>query len=202
MVATVAALACLAIALVPQAARAWDDNVIGVKIRIGARFDNVRMCVATPAGVRGGPAADISFFWENTDSSGQAIELDVPVLRPILFAASFHMLQFEPTVTYSTRQGDIDKNAFIVGPTLGLSLHYGPDYKSESKGANRGPSFFAMGPILGVYLGADFARPGETFNYRLGATPYLTPLFGIGDPAGHRGAAIGALVDNHLRFTL
>jgi hypothetical protein len=59
----------------------------------------------------------------------------------------------------------------VAGPTLGVSLHYGPDYESASSGDKRGPSFFAIGPTIGGYLGLDFKRPEKTFNFELGLTP-------------------------------
>jgi hypothetical protein len=57
-----------------------------------------------------------------------------------------------------------------------------------------------MGPIVGAYAGLDFRRPGETFNFQLGLSPYVTPLFGIRDPQNHRGVVIGGLLDGIFRF--
>jgi hypothetical protein len=178
-----------------------DGTVIfGVKVRAGGRFDNVRMCVASPAGAKGGPAMDVSLFAEVGVADEIAIEVDVPFVRPLLFAAAFRMLQFEPSVAlkfYRDTSGSMD---LVAGPVVGVSLHYGPDYESERKGDGRRPSFFAIGPTVGGYFGLDFARPGETFNFELGLTPYITPLFGVGDPDGHRGLVIGGLIDGSFRF--
>jgi hypothetical protein len=177
-----------------------DEVVLGVKVRFGGRYDDVRMCVASDPGVKGGIAADVSFFMEFGVHADWALHVDLPVFRPILFAASFGMLQFEPAVTakYRVRTGgSVD---VLVGPTLGLSMHYGPDYRSASSGAGRSPSFFAMGPTVGGYVGLDFLRPGKAFNFQIGVSPYVSPLFSIGDPAGHRGVVAGGLVDALFRW--
>jgi hypothetical protein len=172
----------------------------GFKIRIGGRYDNVRKCVASPTGTKGGIAADISAFADFPAGDGTAIHVDLPVMRPILFALAFHMLQFEPTVALNFSDRSSNKVGWVAGPALGVSLHYGPDYHSEASGPGRTPSFFAMGPIIGAYAGLDFRRPGDTFNFQLGLSPYVTPLFGIGDPQDHRGVVIGGLVDGIFRF--
>jgi hypothetical protein len=182
---------------VAQQARG-DPFVFGVKIRAGGRYDNVRRCVATNQGTPGGPAADISLFAEIPVGDGKALHVDLPVMRPILFAAAFKMLQFEPTVTLKFRStsasaGDI---GWVAGPVLGVTLHYGPDYKSELSGEK----FFAVGPIVGGYVGLDFRRANKNFNFELGITPYFIPLFGVNDPKDHRGVVLGALLDAAFRF--
>jgi hypothetical protein len=98
-IATVLSVALLAGKL--YAAASPDSQArIGLKIRIGGRFDNVRMCVASPAGAKGGVAADISVFAEFPVNNNEALlHFDLPLMRPILFAFAFRMLQFEPIVT-------------------------------------------------------------------------------------------------------
>ncbi len=171
--------------------------VLGVRITLGGRYDNVRRCVATPRGTPGGPAGDIQFFVEVPLKSDLALTINLPVMRPILFATAFKVLQFEPDVSLTWRRPASEGVDWIVGPSLGLSLHYGPDYTSELSG----PKFFAMGPTFGGYFGLDFKRPG-TFNFQLGLHPYVTPLFGIADPAGHQGVVVGAMLEGPFRFTL
>jgi hypothetical protein len=177
-----------------------DPMRFGFKIRMGGRYDNVRKCVASKTGTKGGIAADISAFADFPVATGTAVHVDLPVMRPILFAAAFHMLQFEPTASLQFSDRSSNKTGWVAGPTLGVSLHYGPDYNSETSGPGRTPSFFAMGPIVGAYAGLDFRRPGETFNFQLGLSPYVTPLFGIRDPQNHRGVVIGGLLDGIFRF--
>ena len=125
----------------------------GINGMLGGRYDNLRMCVATDAGVKGGPFGDIqlNLKWDNV--SGKSTILSIPVMRPILFGAAFKMLQFEPEISIIFNH----YRSVMLGAGLGLSLHYGPDYKSDLD--NRGPDFFATGPLIsglaGVKLGSD-----------------------------------------------
>lgn len=177
-----------------------DDPFFGFKLRFGGRYDNVRMCVATPPGVKGGIAADISLFADIHLEHGATVHLDLPVMRPILFGFAFKMLQFEPTVALRFSDKSSDRARWDAGPVLGVSLHYGPDYNSESSGDNRTADFFALGPTVGAYVGLNFHRPGEKFDFRLGVSPYVTSLFGLRDPDNHKGIVIGGLVDASFRF--
>jgi len=179
------------------------DNVFksfGFKIRIGGRYDNIRKCVASKTGTKGGPAADISAFVNLPINNNSSFHVDLPIMRPILFAIAFRMLQFEPTVAFNFYHRINNNIDWLAGPALGLSLHYGPDYNSEAFGPQRGPSFFAMGPIIGAYTGFDFKRPQKIFNFQLGISPYITPLFSIQDPQNHKGIVIGALADGIFCF--
>lgn len=186
----------LLVSIKALAADSDRSYVIGVKLRAGGRFDDVRKCVATSKGTPGGPAADISAFVELPIGEDKAVHLDLPVMRPILFAIAFDMLQFEPSATlkfFDTQSEDV---GWVLGPTLGISLHYGPDYQSDLDGYR----FFAIGPIIGGYLGLDFPRPGKGFNFELGMTPYLIPLFGVDDAGDHRGVVVGGLLDASFRL--
>ncbi len=195
----------LMIILIPSFAFSQNDLLnkqpeFGLKIRAGGRYDNVRMCVASPAGSKGGPAADVSFFTEFGISDNAALHIDIPIFRPILFGVSFDMLQFEPSATlkfHKTLSANMD---YISGPILGISFHYGPDYKSESSGIYRTNSFFAIGPIVGGYFGIKFKRPEKSFNFELGISPYLIPLFSINDPLNHKGIVAGGLLDASFSF--
>lgn len=185
---------------IPVEALAQQDNsllVFGFKVTVGGRYDNVRMCVGSPPGVKGGPAVDIAFFAQVGLKSDTSLIVTVPVMRPILFGAAFGMLQFEPEVTLAFRQHGGEKVDLIVGPTIGLSFHHGPDYESARSGPDRRPSFFAMGPRIGFYIGLDFRRPGESFNFQLGLHPYATTLF---SPEEHRGVVLGGTLDGMFRF--
>ena len=177
-----------------------ENTLFGVKIRVGGRYDNVRMCVATPPGVKGGMAADISAFAEIPVREGTKLHIDLPVMRPILFAAAFRMLQFEPTVMVQFSDKSGREGGFVAGPVLGVSLHYGPDYHSEPKGNGRTADFFALGPILGAYAGVNFIKPEKKYDFQLGISPYVTPLFGIRDSENHKGIVVGGLLDGTFRF--
>lgn len=184
----------------PEAGITNQTVVFGAKVRAGGRFDNVRMCVASPAGAQGGPAADISLFAEIPLVDRVSLDLDLPFFRPVLFGLAFQMLQFEPSATLKFRKVGSGKVDLIAGPTLGVSLHYGPDYKSGPSGSARTSSFFAMGPMIGGYFGLDFKRPNQAYNFQLGLTPYVEALFGINDPQNHRGVVVGGLLDLQFRF--
>ncbi len=196
----------LALLLAPGVARAQaehDDGktlLFGFKVSVGGRYDDVRMCVATPAGVKGGPALDVSFFAEIGIKSDVSVIVNVPLFRPIMFAAAFRMLQFEPDVTLAFRQDVGDRLDLVVGPTIGFIFHYGPDYASERSGPGRTPSFFAMGPRIGAYLGLDFKRPDSGFNFQLGIQPYASPLFAAGDAQPSQGVVLGGTLDGLFRF--
>lgn len=177
-----------------------DQTIYGLKLRFGGRYDDVRKCVASPTGTKGGIAADISAFTEIPAGNGTVIHIDLPVMRPILFAFAFRMLQFEPTVTLKFSDKSDGNVRWTGGPMLGVSMHYGPDYHSESSGPGRTASFYAMGPIIGGYAGLDFRNPGKNFNFQLGVSPYVAPLLGIGDPQNHRGVVIGGLIDGLFCF--
>jgi len=199
-------IAALGIALVASPAGAAPDDpatatFVGVALRGGGRFDNVRMCVASPAGTPGGPAADVSLFVDVPVGGAASVLVDLPVMRPILFGAAFRMLQFEPTVGLRFRRDTGGRVGLVAGPTLGLSLHYGPDYRSAPSGSGRGPSFLALGPQVGGFLGLHFPRPEGRFDLQLGVSPYVAALWGVNDPAGHRGVVAGGLLDVLLRLS-
>ncbi|MCP4599374.1 MAG: hypothetical protein GY847_02365 [Proteobacteria bacterium] len=178
-----------------------NQVIFGFKIRAGGRYDNVRMCVGSPAGVKGGPALDISLFGEFGVADNISVSIDLPVFRPIFFGAVFSMLQFEPEVTLNFRIQTDGKVDLIAGPSVGMSLHYGPDYNSDKSSDGRGASFFALGPRIGGYFAVDFKRPEETFNFQLGLHPYFTSLFSVNDPEDHRGIVVGGTLDGLFRFT-
>jgi hypothetical protein len=101
--------------------------ILGTKLSAGGRFDNVRRCVASSAGTRGGPAADVSFLVEIPLRKRLALAVNIPVFRPVLFGLAFKMLQFEPDVTLVFRRPVGSTTDLVFGPSLGLSLHWGPD---------------------------------------------------------------------------
>jgi hypothetical protein len=192
----------LLVALPAEAQSHEPRSVFGFRARFGGRYDDVRMCVATDAGVKGGPAGDMAVFVEVPLERNVSLDLDLPVFRPVFFGASFDMLQFEPSASLRYRKVTSGKVDPIGGPTLGMTLHYGPDYESTNRSPGRGPSFFALGPTLGGYGGLDFKRPDKTSNVQLGLTAYVTPLFSVDDPADHRGIVIGGSLDASFRFAL
>jgi hypothetical protein len=172
----------------------------GLQLSAGGRYDNVRKCVASSAGSPGGPAADISVFGEVGLGGSTSLIFNLPVMRPVLFGLAFRMLQFEPDVTLAFRKASSARLDWVIGPTLGITLHYGADYHSEGTGDDAGPTFFALGPTIGAYLGMDFKRPERATNFQIGIHPYVTPLFAISDPGEHRGIVVGGLLVGQLRW--
>ncbi len=172
----------------------------GIKVSAGGRYDNVRLCVASSQGTPGGPAADVSLFGDFALSERTYLHINLPIMRPILFGGAFSMLQFEPEMAlifFRPLNQNID---WLFGPTLGLTLHYGPDYLSPREKDQYGPSFFAMGPMVGVFFGTEFLRPSSAWTLQLGIHPYLTALFGIDDPGNHKGVVVGGMLEGRFRF--
>ena len=172
----------------------------GVKARMGGRYDNVRMCVATDPGVNGGPAMDISLSFVRSVGAKSVIEFDLPAMRPLLFGAAFTMVPFEPSVTLKFTLIESTTYALAVGPMLGVSLHYGPDKDSDLSGSDRTASFLAAGPMAGAYAGVTFKRPRGWFDLQVGVTLYGTPLFSIQDDEDHSGYVLGGSLDIGLLF--
>jgi len=170
------------------------DYSFGVMFMAGGRYDNIRMCVASPAGTRGGPIADIMLVTRYSLSSRTALAFHLPVMRPVLFGIRFDMLQFEPEFTLEFKKRLNDKRALVTGPGLGLSFHYGPDYNSDLD--NRGEDFWALGPFLSWNVGLAFEREGTTRS-RIGLKLFYVPLFAR-DRAD--GTVLGAALTYHYFF--
>ncbi len=153
----------------------WAENQrgvsLGLRILAGGRYDNVRMCVGSAAGVPGGPIGEVYLDVRVPVSESGAVVINVPLFRPIMFAAAFDMLQLEPTVMYEHTFGDGTGTQPVVGGGLGIILHHGPDYHSSQE--DRGDSFFSVGPLLNGFAGLKF---GET-NVTAGVKGFFSPLF-------------------------
>ena len=200
VIAVVIATAGLTIPTETQAAEGDDDYIFGIRLRLGWKYDNIRICGATPKGAPHGPDIDISLFSEIPLSDTTAIDINLPVFRPVMFWTAARLVQFEPEATLLIRVDDTGDTHSVIGPSLGVSVHYGPDLNSGMTDADRGPSFFAIGPRIGGYAGFDFVRPSDGFNFQLGLNPYVTPLFTVGDPEHHRGLISGMTLDSSFRF--
>ncbi|MDY7028211.1 MAG: hypothetical protein SVR04_07950 [Spirochaetota bacterium] len=88
----------------------------------------------------GSPIGNVYFDIRVPVSESGTVVINVPLFRPIVFAAAFDMLQLEPTVTYEHSFGEEGGTQPVVGGGLGLILHYGPDYNSSQE--DPGESFF------------------------------------------------------------
>ncbi|MHC1703564.1 MAG: hypothetical protein AB9846_06620 [Tenuifilaceae bacterium] len=146
----------------------------GILFMSGGRYDNLRRCAATSAGTKGGPIADIMLVTRKTISDKYALTFNLPVMRPILFGLAFKMLQFEPEFILEMNKHLSDRVDLVAGPGVGVSFHYGPDYKSELKDPDN--SFFAIGPFFSWQTGIAFKRDGIAKS-TVGLKAFYTPLF-------------------------
>ncbi len=147
----------------------------GFSVMMGGRYDNMRMCIASPAGTPGGMVADVAFFMRFKTSPHFAFSLSVPVFRPILFGAAFHMLQYESDVAFEFSVPVSDRVDFVTGPGIGVSYHYGPDYFAD-KDDDNAEKFFALGPMVSYYAAFDFKWPGN-YATRVGIRLFHVSLF-------------------------
>ena len=150
------------------------NNSYGILFMAGGRYDNVRMCVASPAGVKGGTMADIMLVAKHKLNESHSFSFNLPVMRPILFGLAFNMLQFEPEFTFEYNKLINEKIDFVTGPGIGISFHYGPDYNSDL--SNLGPSFFAIGPFFSWQNGIAFKKE-SVIKSIAGLKVFYVPLF-------------------------
>jgi hypothetical protein len=165
----------------------------GIMAMGGGRYDDVRMCVASPAGVKGGPIGDIMLAFRYRKNDKFAFVFNLPVFRPVLFAAAFNLLQFEPEANFEIHKVINEKRNIFTGPGLGLSLNYGPDYKSNND--NPTESFFSVGPIINYQIGFLFKTKVQN---SLVLKAFYIPLFSSN---GHdNGNVAGAALQYALYF--
>jgi hypothetical protein len=166
----------------------------GFGIMFGARYDDLRMCVASPAGVKGGMIADITFNTRVHLSDACDMIVKLPVMRPLLFAFAFRMLQFEPEVTFDFKFAPAEAVTLSGGFGIGVSLHYGPDYTSDME--HRGEDFFAAGPYLSGYFALQF--PGIAAQAtKMGLRAFYVPLFSASHPIG---TVLGGALEVQMYF--
>ncbi|MBD3390823.1 MAG: hypothetical protein GF418_02205 [Chitinivibrionales bacterium] len=185
----------LALWVLPAAVGAVDKLSLGVNVMLGGRYDDLRMCVASPAGIKGGPIADVMLEGRAYVSDRLAVGMRIPVMRPILFGAAFHMLQFEPEILCEYRIGDADDVHFIVGPSLGASFHYGPDYTAGREDTDR-DDFFAAGPLVSAQFGVGFPHSAGLKRIA-GMRAFYAPLFAKEHAPG---TVVGAALEGHFEF--
>lgn len=169
-----------------------DKFSFGITIIAGGRYDNLRMCVASPQGVKGGPIADIFLNFTFLIKEDFNIAVKLPVMRPVLFAAAFKMLQFEPEVDFIFKRNINGNLKFIGSAGVGMSFHYGPDYQSGIK--DRGDSFFAIGPMITGNVGFGFGSKKEQMLTLKG---FYIPLF---SKERDTGTVIGGALDYTILF--
>ncbi len=170
-----------------------DDMSWGLHLMAGARYDDLRMCVGSPAGVKGGPIVDGYLDLRFPAGENAALAVNIPVIRPILFAVAFKMLQFEPQVTYEYHFGDRESSHLVLGGGLGAIFHYGPDYTTDKD--SPGPSFFAAGPLFSVSAGLEI--PSGKGYWMPGLKIFYAPLFSADYPVG---TVAGGALELHYIF--
>ncbi len=177
----------------------FSSIIPGISFAAGGRYDEVRMCVASPAGFKGGPAFEFAaFVLEGRINQYIGLGFYIPIARPVLFAAAFKMLQFIPEAVISFHVPVNEKIDFATDIGLGASLHYGPDYRSgNNPGDFHGDSFFAAGPRASIFAGFIY-YVNDTISFKAGVRPYFEYL--IAEQIN--GKVIGAELDIQLRFVL
>jgi len=158
------------------------DVRLGILVLIGGRYDDLRMCVASKSGTKGGMIADLMLTGRYAIKDQLDIGFNVPVMRPILFGLAFKMVQFEPEMVLEIKKRVNNNIDFFAAPSLGISFHYGPDYKSDR--INRSSSFFAAGPIAGIHLGAGFKDGNGMTKNLIGIKPFYASLLTRGHGTG------------------
>jgi len=182
--------ACLVILTGSLAAGEGPALTYGIHAIAGGRYDDVRMCVGSPAGVKGGPIMDVYLDVALRTGANTKLVFNLPVMRPVLFGAAFGMLQFEPQVTLEYTPAG---SAFVFGGGLGTVFHYGPDYKSSPD--DRGEDFFALGPLVSLSIGRRMGA--EKGYWQPGAKVFYSPLFSADQNLGW---VLGAALELHYRF--
>lgn len=161
---------------------AEEKVTFGLHLLGGGRYDNVRMCVGSDPGIKGGPIMEAYFDIRIATTEKGTLVVNIPVFRPLLFGIAFHMLQFEPQITYeyliSTKS---EKTDIMIGGGLGAVFHYGPDYTSNPEAP--GESFFAAGPLISATAGIAIKSKSGIWTPAIKA--FYSPLFSPDYETGH-----------------
>ena len=165
----------LSVIVFSAAAEDGSSFSIGVSVAAGGRYDNVRMCIASPAGTPGGMALEpVGLVMEYRFNERFGMGMYLPIARPIIFAVNTQMLQFLPELVFNIHIPVDEFKTIVIHPAIGASLHYGPDYLSDKE--NRGIDFFAAGPRISI-LGGIALHKNENHEFIFGLKPYAEFLF-------------------------
>ncbi len=168
---------------------------LGCTFLAGIRYDDLRMCVATPAGQKGGAIGDIMATLRFPVDEKSSVGIKIPVMRPLLFGIAFKMLQFEPEIALEYRPSGPFGKHFFIESGIGASFHWGPDYLTERDATNR-DNFFAAGPIISSLLA--FRLPGAESRRRyIGLKLFYSALFPKDRP---RGTVFGTAIEGGFNF--
>jgi hypothetical protein len=169
-----------------------SNKSFGLMVMGGGRYDDLRMCVGSPAGIKGGPIADMMFVVQFKKDEKSLLSMNVPIFRPILFGTAFKMLQFEPEVIWEKNVVLKNGKNLIYGPGIGLSFHYGPDYESDLD--DRGEDFYAFGPIINYSIGIAL---DNNQRKKIALKTFYIPLFGENE---NNGTVIGTSLQYYHIF--
>jgi hypothetical protein len=164
---------------------------VGIHALGGGRYDNVRMCVGSPPGVPGGPIGEVYFDVIIPAGPDGHVIVNIPLFRPVFFAAAFGMAQVEPLVMYEYSPQTPGALQPVFAGGLGAVFHYGPDFTSGT--ASPGPSFFAAGPQIAGFAGFRFWKERMTVGLKV----FYAPLFSAARPPG---TVIGGGLEVHYAF--
>lgn len=157
-------------------------NRLGILVMAGGRFDDIRKCVASPVGTKGGPIADVMLTYALRINERKTIRLNLPVMRPLLFALAFKSLQFEPEFHLLTTATGKPEKRFQIIPGIGLSLNYINEYDNPADE----PRYFSIGPIFSIQSALALSQQKTR---TLGLRAFYSPLFSAGD--GRNGTVAG-----------
>lgn len=168
---------------------------LGFSVAAGGRYDQVRMCVASPPGAYGGPAFEFAgFVFEYRFNEIFGLGGYIPIGRPILFGAAFQMLQFIPEFIVTFHIPIKKRIEIIIHGALGASFHYGPYITSGL--VYKEPSFFAGGPRISLLVGPQFTVK-EKYIFIVGLKPYFEYLFS----ENIQGIIVGGEIDFQFRYS-
>jgi hypothetical protein len=175
-------LILIALHMVQISAEENKKVTLGLHLLGGGRYDDVRMCVGSDQGIKGGPIVEGYFDIRINAGEKGTLSINLPVLRPLLFGIAYQMLQLEPQITYEYLiPSKSEKLNMMIAGGLGAVFHYGPDYNSTPE--NSGESFFAAGPLISASAGIAIRSRSGVWTPALKI--FYAPLFSPEYQTGH-----------------
>jgi hypothetical protein len=184
--------------------RAIPGAYLGYMFGFGGRYDNLRMCVASPAGAKGGIIAEFgSALIRLRINSLFSLDVNLPAGRAALFAARFKMLQWTPDLTFNFHIELAQSHEILLGPSIGLTFHYGPDYQTAEDDPDK-ISFFAMGPKLSILVAYQRVLKEGRMLWTIGIRGFWE-IFLIPDQPDvpyETGHSLGGMMENSFSWRL
>jgi hypothetical protein len=178
---------------------AHPTAMMGFMSGFGGRYDDLRMCVASPAGAKGGIIAEFISFNVNLRPNRRAsLDINIPIGRALLFATAFQMLQWSPDITTNFHIQLKQKLELLIGSSFGLAFHYGPDFKTDKDDPNR-VDFFAMGPKFSILIALAPWNPHRRFQWKIGVRTFFEYFKG---ESNRKGLSVGAILESYFLWIL